>query len=142
MKKLAFCLLACFACLQFNHASAAVAPFGESVLLMEAVLNATVDPEFSGLFSTTDVVVRLDRLTKEVNKYGRSKYILETVTPNAHNFPHRANLYLVTVDVQPNPAIGPNIITVLKMKEIRNVRALPKCDRNGGIHDSSSSSSR
>ena len=119
MKKTFLTLLSCFACLQSSYTFGAIAPFGESILIMDAILSATADEQFRDLFSPTDFALRLDRKTKKVNEYGLAEYIFETCTPNTNNNCVKSNLYMVVVDVAKNPDIGGNIITVVDIKPIK-----------------------
>lgn len=108
MKKFAFVFFLLLASLQANYATAAITSFSESVLEIDAILEATQDPEFSSLFKTSDFITSIVRVTRDLDTIGEIKYNLRTRNIRTH----RIKDYRVVLDISPNPGIGPKIITV------------------------------
>lgn len=115
MKKFAFCLFLILASLQTNYASAAITSFSQSILEVQAILDATTDAEFTDLFKTSDFITGIARVTRDLDTIGEIRYTLRTRNIGTN----RIKDYRVILDVSPNPGIGPKIITV---EDIRRVR--------------------
>lgn len=119
MKKFAFCFFLLLASLQANYASAAITSFAESILEVQAILDATSDPQFSSLFKTSDFITGIARVTRDLDTVGEIRYTLRTRNIGTN----RVKDYRVILDVSPNPGIGPKIITVEDIRRIsRSIR--------------------
>jgi hypothetical protein len=139
MKKLAFSLIACLAFVQSTYA--ATSALTESLLEYEAITSAIgTDPNFENIISPVEFIVDIKRITRKVNITGIVKYrivtrvICSTAGINAseiqeeyssgnpkHKHCHDStNIYVATLNVSPNPGIGPNIVTVLSIKKVRS----------------------
>jgi len=130
MKKTLFSLIAC---LVFSQASfAAESPLVESGNEIVAIVDA-----FTGVDTTIPAgqfIVDIRRKTKAVFTTGKVNYIVVTRLPTGTTNDHcgrnakkiRCQTYLVTLDVEANPAIGPNVITVTSIVPLRGKRC-PKC---------------
>lgn len=119
MKKFIICLLACVACLQTSYSFGAVTAFAESIREMDAILDATADPEFSSLFAADDFAVDLERLTPKLNTAGKVYYLFEVSKLGHHNDRKKSTFYIVKLKIEENPAIGPLLITVKKFTPVR-----------------------
>lgn len=140
MKKFALSLVACLALVQ--SAYAATSPLAESLLEYEAITSAIgTDPNFDSIINPSEFIVDIQRITKQVNVLGNVEYKILTRLPppptalshcesssssssshkhkHHHHHHHHHNLetrtYIVTLSVEPNPEIGPNIITVISI---------------------------
>lgn len=139
MKKLAFSLIACLALVQSTYA--ATSPLTESLLEYEAITTAIgTDPTFQNIIGTSEFIVDIKRITRKVNTLGIVKYFIKTrvissegdvnastegLDMNSDESPasspsYRTNLYIATLNVALNPGIGPNVITVLRIKKVCN----------------------
>lgn len=123
MKKFALSLIACLVVL--GSVQAATSPLIESVLEYEAITNAIGAPDFQ-VISPSEFIIDIERRTKKIYNTGVIKYIITTRATNfsddqSSSGPEKApiNFYLVKLNVAPNPGIGPNIITVLSIKNTR-----------------------
>ena len=121
MKKFVFFLFACLACLQSHEAVGAVSNFAESIRNIEAILEATADPEFSDLFKANEYIIDITRKTK-IDLTGKAKYLLTTCLLNEAENCRKIKKYIATIRVEPKPGIGPNIITVLNIKKVNSFR--------------------
>lgn len=137
MKKLAVTLFACMALMQSTFA--ATSALTESLLEFEAITNAIgTNPLFQNVIPATEFITDIDRITPQVDITGNVKYEITTRVLNSasesslsieeENFEHYStsqhrgrhrqnNTYIATLFVSPNPAIGPNIVTVLSIKK-------------------------
>ncbi len=118
MKKFFICLLAGAACVFSQSSFAAVTAFAESVREMNAILDATADPEFSDLFAADDFIVDLERLTPKLDSLGNVKYLLSTCKISNKNTCKKVKNYAVKLLIEQNPGIGPNLITVVDIKKL------------------------
>lgn len=136
MKKLAFSLIACLAFVQSTYA--ATSALTESLLEYEAITSAIgTDPTFQTLISPVEFIVDIKRITHKVDITGTVKYRITTFVLSAtaganalmeqeahscggHKNRRNTNIYVATLNVSPNPGIGPNIVTVLTIKKVRS----------------------
>lgn len=92
---------------------AAVPPRTESIFEYEAILSAiSSDPEFNEVIPVIEFIVDIQRKTKEVNNLGKVKYRIITRVPGDRCGDRE---YVATLLIEPNPGIGPKLITVLKI---------------------------
>jgi hypothetical protein len=125
MKKFAIVLVLCLAIIQPMYA--ATSALVESLLEYEAITSAIgSNPCFQNVIPQIQFIVDIQRITKQVNVLGEVKYKILTRVPNiepveaAHKKSHckkdkknpRLITYIATLNVAPNPGIGPNIVTV------------------------------
>ncbi len=126
MKKFVITLIACFAAVQSMHA--ATSPLTESLLEYEAITNAIGgDPSFQDIIPVTEFIVDIRRITRQINTLGEVRYEILTRTINDESGSHchdsieshamkskhaRSIKYIATLNIAPNPGIGPNIVTV------------------------------
>ena len=114
MKKLALTLLASLAFVSF--ANAATSGLTESLLEYEAITNAIgTDPNFENVISANEFIVDIERITRKINVIGTVKYEIVTKEPKTKGRGFRTHIYIATLLVAPNPAIGPNIVTVVSI---------------------------
>jgi hypothetical protein len=141
MKKLALSLIASLAFIQSTHA--ATSALTESLLEYEAITSAIgTNPSFENVISATEFIVDIKRITQQVDITGTVKYeiltrilsspcginatveheALETRSSGSHHghhhCHHNTNTYIATLDVTPNPGIGPNIVTVVSIVKV------------------------
>ena len=111
MKKFIASLITCAALIQ--SAYAATPPLTQSLFEYEAIISAVgSNPEFSGIISPVEFIVDIQRKTAEVNNLGTVKYRIFTRIPGDACGDRQ---YIATLLVEPNPGIGPKIVTVLKI---------------------------
>jgi len=138
MKKLAITLIACLA---FVQAQAATSALTESLLEYEAITFALgTDPSFENIIPQNEFIVDIRRITKGVNVVGTVRYEIFTrvitaneqtdldqdmLETNSHRCkkrrrhrPSEIHAYIATLDVAPNPGIGPNIVTVVSITPV------------------------
>ena len=137
MKKL-FITLACLACVQSTYA--ATSALTESLLEYEAITNALgTNPSFADVIPPTEFIIDIQRITRKVNIVGTVKYkiltrvlgenevangdqdLFDSSSDQHHRKHHRHNrthTYIATLDVEPNPGIGPNIVTVISITQV------------------------
>lgn len=129
-------MLTCLALVQSGYA--ATSALTESLLEYEAITSAIgSDPNFQNVIDVTEFIVDIRRLTRQINVLGVVKY--EIVTRLSQAFTqfkasdemvenpgksdkghhHRTHTYIARLNVQQNPGIGPNIITVLSIQKVR-----------------------
>ena len=137
MKKLALALIACMAMTSF--AQAATSALTESLLEYEAITSALgTNPNFENVISPTEFIVDIQRITRSINVLGEVKYEIVTRTPrsltanatfeeealeneasssdsSSHHNRQRTHIYIAILNVQANPGIGPNIVTVVSI---------------------------
>lgn len=113
MKKLIFSFIACLAFVQPTYA--ATSGLTESLLEYEAITNAIGAPDFD-VIPVGEFIIDIKRYKpKQVDTLGTVKYLIETrVIDSKQN-----KLYIAILNVAPNPGIGPNIVTVEKIKPIK-----------------------
>lgn len=120
MKKFIACFIVCIAMVQSIHG--ATSPLVESLLEYDAIIGAIggVDPNFQ-VIPPTEFIVDIKRHTKQLNVLGKVKYGIttrildeESESKCKHKKQPRAR-YLATLNVAPNPGIGPNIVTVVSI---------------------------
>lgn len=137
MKKLAFSLIACLAFLQSTYA--ATSALTESLLEYEAITSAIgTDPNFQNIIGPNEFIVDIKRITRQVDILGTVKYdittrvisttgsvsatveqeALEMHSGESHKHRQHTNKYVAKLNVSPNPGIGPNIVTVLSIKQV------------------------
>lgn len=117
MKKFIVALLACFAMVQ--SVNAATPPLTESLLEYEAITSAIGAPDFT-VIPVTEFIVDIRRLTRQLDILGEVRYEILTRTPgessgtecHSKHKKDRPIKYIATLNVAPNPGIGPNIVTV------------------------------
>jgi hypothetical protein len=120
MKKFVITLVACFAMVQSSYA--ATSALTESLLEYEAITSAIgTDPSFENIIPQTEFIIEIKRITKQIDVLGEVRYeILTRALSNEPNWDwhesnkkhHRPIKYIATLNVAPNPGIGPNIVTV------------------------------
>lgn len=127
MKKLILTLTAC--CLAFTQAHAATTILVESLLEYDAIINAIggVDPNLANVIPSTESITDVRRLTNDVNIYGTVRYKITTRVPNVQEEPlierelvvcpchQKSHNYNAELFVEPNPGIGPNIVSVISI---------------------------
>lgn len=135
MKKVAIALIAGFAFIQ-SAAYGATSALVESLLEYEAITDSLGAPNQTYI-SQGEFVVDVKRITRETNILGEVKYkivteeiaefdwwIDESSSSSSHrHHRHECNnrhVYIATLLVMPNPAIGPNIVSVLKIVPARH----------------------
>lgn len=144
MKKIAFFLIACLTCMQSTYA--ATSALTESLLEYEAITTAIgTDPNFQNIISQNEFIIDIKRITHQVDITGIVKYDILTRVISApgnvvasmeqeaiemhssgshkHKHHHHTNSYIATLEVSPNPGIGPNIVTVLSITQVRSQRS-------------------
>jgi hypothetical protein len=142
MKKFALTLIACLAIAQSSYA--ATSALTESLLEYEAITNAIgTDPNFQNIIPVTEFIIDIKRLTRQVDITGTVKYEIDTRVLTAqnddnshkhrrhkhrhhkhkHRHNHNTNTYVAVLNVAPNPGIGPNIVTVVSITQIRQTRS-------------------
>jgi hypothetical protein len=116
MKKFVILLIACITMIQSTYA--ATSPLIESVLEYDAIISAIGAPNFQNI-PTDEFIIDIKRLTKRINVLGKVKYEILTRNPNTGNHKchknHNSIRYIATLNVAPNPGIGPNIVTVVSI---------------------------
>ena len=125
MKKYALSFIcACLAIAPFAHA--ATSALTESLLEYEAITDAIgTNPDFQNVINASEFIVDIRRITKQIDILGQVKYKIVTRSVdendnesgchrNRHH--HRTKIYVAKLNVAPNPAVGPNIVTVLSIK--------------------------
>lgn len=133
MKKFAAALIAFVVLVQSSYA--AIPPLTESLLEYDAIITAIGAPSFTTI-PVTEFIIDIRRITKRINILGEVEYaILTRSTSNGlssnglSNGNHESNVsndhyhhqhptkYIATLNVAPNPGIGPNIVTVLGIEK-------------------------
>lgn len=129
MKKLAFSLIASLAFVQSTYA--ATSALNESLLEYEAITSTIgTNPDFQDIIGQNEFIIDIKRITRRVDVTGIVKYAIVTrvITGNTleehessserhkHRH-HHDNTYIATLEVLPNPGIGPNIVTVLSITQ-------------------------
>lgn len=112
MKKLALSIIACLAFA--SSAYAATSPLVESLLEIQAITNAIGAPD-QDVIDADEFVTRISRDSDKVESLGRVEYLIRTYEAGED----KTRNYKAILCVQPNPGIGPNIITVLKIKKVK-----------------------
>lgn len=116
MKKFIIFFIACFAMIQSTYA--ATSALTESLLEYEAITSAIgTDPTFENVIPATEFIIDIKRLTRKIDVLGTVKYEIltrSTVVPTTKKRV-RPIKYIATLNVAANPAIGPNIITVVSI---------------------------
>lgn len=133
MKKLAFSLIACLAFTQSSFA--ATSALTESLLEYEAITSALgTNPNFQDIIGADEFIIDIKRITRKIDVTGKVKYAIVTRVINDnfveepvsssdrhkhhhHHHHHHTHTYIATLDVAPNPEIGPNIVTVVSIKQ-------------------------
>lgn len=116
MKKLAFSILACFAFVQSSFA--ATSALTDSLLEYDAITSALgTNPKFENVIPAGEFIVDIKRITKQIDSFGKVQYRITTLFPtqkhsHSHSHEFKTAKYIATLNVSPNPAIGPHIITV------------------------------
>ncbi len=139
MKKLALTLMACLAIGSYAHA--ATSALTESLLEFEAITSAIgTDPDFENVIGPAEFIFDIHRITRQIDVLGKVKYEILTVEPRSthlanktcviceqnnktgcgRNNKNRIHKYIAILNVEPNPGIGPNIITVVNIKPINH----------------------
>lgn len=126
MKKFILTLVACLA---FTQIHAATSPLAESLLEYQAITNALGAPDQTYI-PQTEFIVDVNRITHDVYVLGTVKYKILTRNPSNLEEPtvscgpcqhhHRLHKYIAELLVEPNPGIGPNIITVISIEHTHN----------------------
>ncbi len=119
MKKFILTFLACVA---FAQIQAATSPLVESLLEYNAIINAIGNPNQT-FMPQTEFIIKIDRLTKDVDVLGKVKYKIitqATFEDECSHIHHKKNTYVAELLVENNPGIGPNIITVIKIKQLHH----------------------
>ncbi len=123
-------ILTIAACLAFAQIQAATPSLIESVFEYEAITNAIGDPNQT-VIPQTEFVTDIRRLTHEVDSLGTVRYKIVTRVQN-NNAPvatgmvdcgchhNRTNNYIAELLVEPNPGVGPNIVTVIGIQSSRH----------------------
>ncbi len=126
MKKLAFSLIACLAFTQSTYA--ATSALTESLLEYEAITSTIgTNPNFQDIISPNEFIIDIKRITRRIDITGLVKYAIVTrvidgagdqsSSERRKHRHHHNNTYVATLDVSPNPGIGPNIVTVLSITQ-------------------------
>lgn len=127
MKKLVLSLVACFAMVQSTYA--ATSALTESLLEYDAIISAIgSNPSFENIIPPNEFIIDIKRLTKQIDILGEVKYEILTrslsdgtewvfhESSSGHSHKHhkhpRPIKYIATLNVAPNPGIGPFIVTV------------------------------
>lgn len=118
MKKYIVSLIACVA--MAHSAYAATSGLTESLLEYEAITSAIgTDPTFQSVIPPTEFIVDIKRITKQLDTIGTVKYkiLTRSLSASRGSKSHESNpiKYIATLNVAPNPGIGPNIITVVSI---------------------------
>lgn len=123
MKKFVFALIACIVMVQSTYA--ATSALTESLLEYEAITNAIgTDPNFQNVIPSTEFIVDIKRITKEINILGTVKYEIvtrdtaETAKSCHDKHIRRVIRYIATLSVAQNPGVGPNIVTVVSIVRV------------------------
>jgi hypothetical protein len=118
MKNIVIFLVTCLAFVQ-STTYAATSALTESLLEYEAIVSGIgTDPTFQGIISNNEFIVDMVRKTRRLDVTGTVKYFIETCTINNQNRCRKTRLYLATLSVQPNPGIGPNIVTLVDLQRV------------------------
>lgn len=137
MKKFTICLIACLAFVQSTYA--ATSALVNSLIEYTAIIDAIGSPSFE-VIPSTEFIVTIKRTTKQVDVFGKVKYKIVTRNVPAADVSvcaeqetsgdlasasnkckgksHKTHTYTATLRVSPNPAIGPNIVAVEKIKKV------------------------
>jgi hypothetical protein len=123
MKKIIASIIACTVMLQASPTFAATSGLSESILEFEAITSALgTNPAFQGVIPQNEFITKIKRLTKKVDTLGTVKYgIVTKVISNGmggHSHEKHHGVYLATLNIAPNPAIGPDVITVVSIVPI------------------------
>lgn len=122
MKKLVISLIACLAIVQGYAATTALT---ESLLEYQAITTAIgTDPTFQGIIPPIEFIVDIKRLTKQINSFGEVRYGILTRTvgdgTSCECHKHPITKYIATLNVAPNPGIGPFVITVISIVRLHD----------------------
>lgn len=123
MKKFIAAFVACIALAQ--GAFAATSALTESLLEYEAItFGIGTDPAFQNIIPPSEFIVDIKRLTRQIDSLGEVRYgiITRTVGTGTQCECHRHPLvkYIATLNVAPNPGIGPNIITLVSIVRLND----------------------
>lgn len=131
MKKFITTLFACLTIASVAYGATATSALVESLIEYEAIIEAVgSNPEFQSVIPATEFITNIDRLTKRVNTLGKVEYEIVTRVPRSHDtavitthlgcpqkkHTPRIHKYLAVLNVEPNPGIGPNIVTVVSIQ--------------------------
>jgi hypothetical protein len=117
MKKFVVFLIACVVMVQAAYG--ATSALTESLLEYEAITSAIgTDPNFQNIIPPNEFIIDIKRLTKHLDVLGDVEYKILTRSLSEHH--HHSIKYIATLNVSPNPGIGPNIITVVSIVHHHN----------------------
>lgn len=118
-------IVSCLACLSYFHSTQALLPnFNESIAEYQAILNA--QSLLATKISPSEFIIDIQRKTRNLDAETVFYEIVTTSGSNScdtdvennpilrrqHHHHHKTRKYLVKLTITPNPAIGPDIITV------------------------------
>lgn len=133
MKTLVLILTVCVTLLQ-SQVNAATTNLVSSLLEIEAITSYIGDPSFTEIPSV-ESIVDIRRITHDINVFGKVKYEILTRFPrnvqvavvgdeemdcHSHDPDYRTHSYIARLLVEPNPGIGPNIVTVESIRRARH----------------------
>lgn len=110
------------ACMTFSQIQAATSPLVESLLEYDAIIHEIGNPNQT-VIPQTEFITDIDRITHKVDVLGKVKYkIVTRVSYETHcsEIHQSTNTYVAELLVEGNPGIGPNIITVIKIKQLHH----------------------
>jgi hypothetical protein len=139
MKRFLISLIGSFSLVQFAYTvvPAATSALTQSLLEYEAITDTLgTDPSFKEAIPATEFIIDIQRMTRDVDILGKVDYRIFTYVPNMNTESNgnqkmpksgsdevekskhalQMHVYVATIEVSPNPGIGPNIVKVLSIK--------------------------
>lgn len=113
MKRLAFVLIASFACVQSSYA--ATSALTQSLREYDAIIDALgSNPKFEDVIPAAQFIVDIKRITPELDITGTVLYQIKAQVPDECG----CFTYIAKLHVKPNKGIGPFITKVVSITEV------------------------
>jgi hypothetical protein len=130
MKTILYSILGCMAMAQVSYA--ALPALQESIAEYNAITTAlSSNPNFNTVISSSEAIIDIKRLTRQVNVTGTIRYKIVTrsvsgdsstsvETCNRCHRNHNSNVYIAVLVITPNDSLGPFVITVQSITQVSN----------------------